>query len=131
MSNTINELFVIAARKKFRFSSTKGELNVEDLFDLNLNFLDSIAVALDEKIQKAGRKSFVQKRAASTTDFEIQLEIVKFVIESKQAEIEERKAREAKAAKREFLLNLKQKKEMDQLEGLSLADIEKQLAETE
>lgn len=131
MSNTINELFVIAARKKFRFSSTKGELNVEDLFDLNLNSLDAIAVALDEKIQKAGRKSFVQKRAASTTDFEIQLEIVKFIIETKQAEIEERKVREAKAAKREFLLGLKQKKEMDQLEGLSLADIEKQLAETE
>lgn len=130
-TNTVNELFITAARNKFRFSSSQGDLNCEDLFQLNLNALDTIAVALDEKIQKAGRKSFVQKKTASTTDFENQLEIVKFVIETKQAEIADRKTREAKAAQRAFLLGLKEKKQMEQLEGLSLADIEKQLADTE
>ena len=131
MNTNIGNLFVIAARKKFRFDSTKGQLTIEDIFDLNLTSLDSIAVNLDEKIQKLGRKSFVQKKAASTSDFEDQLEIVKFIIETKQAEAEESKIRLAKAAQRAFLLNLKEKKQMEQLEGLSLEDIEKQLAGTE
>lgn len=131
MNNNIANLFITAARKQFRFESTKGLLTVEDLFILNLAALDSIAVALDEKIQKLGRKSFVQKKVASTSDFEDQLEIIKFIIETKQAEAEESKKRAANAAQRAFLLNLKEKKQMQQLEELSLADIDKQLAETE
>jgi nitrous oxide reductase len=128
MSNSINELFIIAARKKFRFNTSKGSLNCEDLFDLNLPTLDNIAVALDEEIQKAGRKSFVQKRTNSTTNLEIQLEIVKFVIETKQAEAEERKTKEANEARRAFLLDLKNKKALEQLEGLSLEEIDEQIA---
>lgn len=131
MNTNIANLFITAARKQFRFESTKGMLTIEDLFVLSLTALDSIAVALDEKIQKLGRKSFVQKKAASTSDFEDQLEIVKFIIETKQAEVEESKVRLAKSAQRAFLLNLKEKKQMEQLEGLSLEDIEKQLAGTE
>mgnify|MGYP000965409776 CR=1 FL=1 len=133
MSNTnnTNELFITAARKKLRFETTKAQLTSEDLFDLSLTALDNIAVALDEKIQKLGRKSFVQKRTPSTADIETQLEIVKFVIETKQAEDDARKTKEKNAAQREFLTNLKQKKQMEQLEGLSLEDIEKQLASLE
>lgn len=120
----INQLFIIAARKKYRF----GNVTVEDLFDLNLSALDTIAVTLDEKIQKAGRKSFVEKRTASTTELENQLEIVKFVIDTKQTEAEEKKNREKKAAQLEFLHNLKKEKELKQLEGLSIEEIDKQIA---
>lgn len=125
----IANLFVVAARKKFRFESTKGMLTVEDLFDMNLTALDNIALVLDEKIQKLGRKSFIQKKATSTTEIESQLEIVKFVIETKQTEAEESKARAAKEAQRAFLLSLKEKKQMEKLESLSLEDIDKQLAD--
>lgn len=128
MSNSINELFIIAARKKFRFNSAHGQLTVEDLFDLNLAKLDFIAVALDEEIQKAGRKSFVQKRTNSTTALEAQLEIVKFVIETKQTEAEERKIKEQNEARRAFLLDLKNKKALEQIEGLSIEEIDKQIA---
>jgi hypothetical protein len=129
--NTANDLFIIATRKKFRFDSTKGGLTSEDLFDLNLTALDTIAVSLDEKIQKLGRKSFVQKKVASTSDLETQLEIVKYVIETKQAEDEARKTREKNAAQRQFLTGLKEKKQMAALESLSLEDIDKQLASLE
>jgi len=130
-TNTVNDLFVIAARKKFRFSTPRGEINVEDLFDSNLASLDNIAVALDEKIQKAGRKSFVQKKTASTTELENHLEIVKFIIEVKQTEADEEKKRKEKLAQRAFLLSLKEKKQMEELEGLSIEEIEKRLAVTE
>lgn len=126
-TNNTNDLFIIAARKKFRFESSRGGLLTEDLFDLPLTILDNIAVALDEKIQKAGRKSFIEKRTASTTDLESQLEIVKFVIETKQAEAEAKKARELKASQREFLVKLREEKQLKKLEGQSLEEIEAQI----
>ncbi len=125
MSN--NALFITAARKKYRFDSSKGQINAEDLFDCNLSALDSIAVALDDKIQKAGRKSFVGKKLSSTGDDENKLEIVKFVIETKQAEEDARKVRAEKQTQKEFLTKLLQQKKMEQLESLSAEDIQKQL----
>ncbi len=125
MSN--NTLFITAARKKYRFDSSKGQINAEDLFDCNLWALDSIAVALDDKIQKAGRKSFVGKKLSSTGDDENKLEIVKFVIETKQAEEDARKVRAEKQTQKEFLTKLLQQKKMEQLESLSAEDIQKQL----
>lgn len=128
--NTPNkeDMFICALRKKFRFASGKGLLTAEDLFDLNLEALDTIAVGLDEKITKAGRKSFVAKRAPSTTEAQTQLDVVKFVIETKQAEDEEKKARVEKAGQKEFLTGLLQKKKMQNLENLSAEEIEKQIA---
>jgi hypothetical protein len=130
-NNTTNDMFILATRKKFRFESTKGSLTVEDVFDLNLTALDKIAVALDDKIQQLGRKTFIDKRPASSTDLETQLEIIKYVIETKQKEDEERKLKQVKAEQKEFLKTLREKKQLAQLEGMSLEEIEKQLASLE
>lgn len=127
----IENLLLSAAKKKYRFSSSKGGLTVEDLFDLNLTSLDNIAVAIDEQLQKSGRKSFVSRTTAANTDLSNQLEIVKFVIETKQAEDEARKSRVEKEGQKAFLKGLLEKKKMEQLEGLSAEDIQKQLAALE
>ena len=127
MSTQNNDMFIQASRDKFRFESAKGSLTTEDLWDLNLTSLDAVAIALDEKIQKLGRKSFVEKRTTSTSELSTKLEIVKFVIETKQAEAEERKLKAEKASQKEFLKTLLERKKMAQLEGLSVEDIQKQL----
>ena len=122
-----NNMFIKASREKMRFESGRGSVSVEDLWDFNLSALDNIAVSLDEKIQKAGRKSFVDKRTPSTSAAVTQLEIVKFVIETKQAEDEARKTRAEKAGQKDFLKSLLEKKRMEQLEGLSAEEIQKQI----
>lgn len=128
MSTENNTLFITASRKKFRFETAKGLLSAEDLWDLNLNSLDAIAVALDDKIQKLGRKSFVAKRAASTSDLNDQLEILKFVIGTKIAEDEQKKVKADKESQKAFLNTLLEKKKTEQMEGLSVEEIQKQLA---
>lgn len=128
MSTENNTLFIAASRKKFRFETSKGLLSTEDLWDLNLNSLDTIAVALDEKIQKLGRKSFVAKRAASTSTLNDQLEVVKFVIETKIAEDEQKKVKADKESQKAFLNTLLEKKKTEQMEGLSVEEIQKQIA---
>jgi hypothetical protein len=128
MNNTdANALFVTAARKKFRFETSKGGLNTEDLFDLSLESLDAIAVNLDKKVESGGKKSFIGKRDTSTSENESKLEIVKFVIQTKLEEAEARKNRAEKASQKEFLASLLEKKRMAQLEGLSIEEIQKQI----
>jgi hypothetical protein len=124
----MNDIFAIAAKKKFRFKTNKGEVATEDLFDLSLENLDTIAVNLDETVSKAGRKSFITTRTPSSTEPTQKLDIVKSVIQFKQEENDVRKARAEKAAQRSFLKTLLEKKQIAQLEGLPLADIQAQLA---
>lgn len=128
MNTELNELFVLAARKKYRFESTKGLLAFEDLYDLPLTALDAIAVKLDEKAAQAGRKSFIVKRTTTDTETANKLEIVKYVIETKQKEADAAKEKATKQEQKAFLTELLNKKKQAQMEGLSAEELEKQLA---
>lgn len=127
MSNTNNDIFVQAARKKLRFQSSKGQATVEDLFDLSLQSLDSIAVAVNDTLEKETQKSFIKKRTTSSTDNTLRLDILKYVIETKQDEEDARKLRAENAAKKARLEELLLKKAEAKLENLSEEEIKKQL----
>ncbi len=128
----MSDLFLKASRQKFRFNTTSGHLTTEDLWDLSLESLDVIAVALDKHnsaVQE--RKSFIQatstKQTRETALFADMLEVVKAVIEIKLAEKAAEKVQRDKTAQRKFLLELKSKKEMEKLEGLTTEAIDEQL----
>ncbi len=87
-----------------------------------------MAVSLDKEIQKAGEKSFLKTRATSTTDLENKLELLKYIISIRQQEIDDRKARADKQARRAQLTELLQKKEMNELESKSKDELLKELA---
>lgn len=122
-----NDNFIEASKKKIRFATTKGSLSVEDLWDLNLECLDKIAVAVDEDIQKEGRKSFIGKTNRGSSQKALSLEILKFIIEDKMKEEEKKKERLQKSAQKEFLMELLNKKKLESLESLPLEEIQKQL----
>ena len=126
-TNNTNDLFIQASRRKLRFSSSKGSLGIDDLWDLSLPSLDAIAVNLDEQIQKVGKKSFLAKRAASTLELDIAFEIVKFVLETRVAENEASKLKADKEAQKAFLTNLLKEKQMDEIKGLSAEEIQKKI----
>lgn len=129
MSNTTPEsLFIEASRRAIRFTSSKGLLAVEDLWNLPLQALDNIAVSLDEQIQKAGKKSFLAKRAASTLELDLAFEVVKHILETRVAEDEAKKDKANKEAKRAQLKALLEEKQMDKIKGQTIEEIEAQLA---
>lgn len=51
-------MFKQASKMKLRFATSKGNLSVEDLWDLSLPVLDKLAVSYDEELAKSPRKSF-------------------------------------------------------------------------
>lgn len=126
--STEENTFVKATKRKVRFQTTKGSLSTEDLWDLSLESLDKIAVAIDEEIQKEGRRSFIATRTTSNTLNNLKLDVLKYIIQAKQEEEETKKVRADKLARKKFLESLLEKKKVAALETLSAEEIEKQLA---
>lgn len=130
-------IFAEATRKKVRFVTNVGNISIEDLWDLKLSGSKSDSTDLDKVSQivlneqeGSKRKSLVnsedEKQTYSLIDLKI--EILTFIINVKT---EEKKAKELETANKEKLEKLKAiraKKQDASLEGLSLEEIDKEIA---
>jgi hypothetical protein len=133
------DIFETASRKKFRFSSDVGELTTEQLWDLPLISaartgpkvdLDTIARAVNTDLKAVTEESFVAvKPDPRKPDLEVKLEVVKHIIAFKIKTAEDAKARAERDEKRRKLIEALASKEEQALAGLSLEEIQKQLAD--
>lgn len=129
-----NNLFEYATRNKLRFASTKGELSVEQLWDVPLRSsdgfnLDAIAKSANKTLKDATEESFVATtRTPATTRFGVTLEVVKRVIEVKLADEESAKKRAENKKEREKLLEILAEKQEGKLSKLSEAEIQRRIA---
>lgn len=103
-------IFERAARNAYRFTSVRGELTTEQLFQLPLlsddGFsLNGIAVTASNDLKAVTSESFVETQKPETTHFEAKLEIVKHVIAAKQAAQLAAENRAIKADKRRKLVD--------------------------
>lgn len=130
-----NHPFVTASRRQLRFATAKGHLNVEDLWELSLKDLDAIALRVDGEIKPGARKSFLEnpdkKADQAAADNELRLEVLKFVIDVKQAENKAARSASEKRAQITLLKELRDKKLLQGLESLTAEQIEAQLKELE
>lgn len=105
-------LFEKASKQKLRFTSARGNLTVEDLWDLDLTKgnanLNDIGVAIQRALKDTAEESLVPsaKKADSkeTTRLKLQLDIVKHIIDVKLVEQEARATAAAKADQRREIL---------------------------
>lgn len=120
--------FKQASRLKLRFSTTRGVLSIEQLWDLDVSELDSLVVSLNDACESvANRKSF-RKRATSKTNEKIQLafDVALEVLETKEAEeIAASEADEIKKHNQAILLRMaaNNEKELDSLDNEALAKL--------
>ena len=76
-----------ASRIKLRYSTNRGALSVEDLWDLSLEQLDPIAINLNKRLKESQTESFIKTRTKDTTELELKFNIVKHIIEAHQQKI--------------------------------------------
>jgi hypothetical protein len=127
-------MFDKATKLKLRFDSPKGQLSVEDLWDLPLQTkvpnkasLDEIAMNLDSELQTTGVKSFVTNSTKTNSVVSLKLDVVKYIIEQKLAEnAAERTERDAKEREQKILGLIADKRD-DQLKGKSIEELEAML----
>lgn len=130
-------MFEKAVRTKLRFPSNRGDLSVEQLWDLPLTSrggfdLDTVAREINQSLKAATEDSFVTVRVNPLKDrFELSLDILKHIIQVKLAEAADAaKASARKAEKNRLVEILDQKKDQDLL-SLSAEELQKKIAELE
>lgn len=132
----MTDLFLLAARNKFRFKSASGGLTAEQLFDLPLTStvgkanLNDVAIGLADEIDRAGVRSFVASAAenGARTELTQKLDVVKMVIEIKQAESAAARDRVAKRDERNKLLDAIEQADRRELGSKSADELRAQLA---
>ena len=121
-------IFERAVREKARFNF-KGLISVEDLWDLSLENLDSIWVALETDLEKLPRKSLLETSTKQRDEIEFKQEIIKHIVETKKTESAVAAQTKANAAKKQMVLEIIEQKKNEDLKSLSIDELTK-LAES-
>ena len=116
-------MFKEASKLKLRFATTKGSLSVEQLWDLSITDLDTLAVSLEEAHKNSKGKSFLEKRTTKDKGLKLQFDIVLDILQTK---VDDSEALREKAEDKEHnkkILELIAKKKDGELEGKSIKEL--------
>jgi hypothetical protein len=119
--------FKQASKQKLRVSTTKGNLSVEQLWDLSLTDLDTLAVELETAYNESKGKSFLTKKTSKDKDiklaFDVTLEILEAKVQDNNRITEEKERKEHN----QKILGIIAEKKEDALKGKSLKELEAML----
>ncbi|AGF88613.1 hypothetical protein PJM36_0125 [Salmonella phage vB_SenM_UTK0005] len=122
-------MFDQATRLKLRFNSNKGLLSVEQVWDLNLNALNEMAKDLSRQVKEAAsdEEDFIGVKSAVDSQLQLRFDIVKAIIGVKLKERDESATAAERKANNQAIMELIQRKKQQELEGLSVEELEKLL----
>lgn len=126
---TENNNFEKASRVKLRFATSQGSLTTEDMWQLSLNDLNTIAKGVNKQLRDEGEESFLStatKKAGSQND--LRLEIIKHIIGVRESELADSKVRAENRAKLARLEELAANKEDEEFTKKSLDEINAEIA---
>ncbi len=124
-------------RNKLRFASSRGDLSVEQLWDVPLRSndgfnLNAVAKAASNAAKATNEENFVETTRTSThIRVETAFELVKHIIDVKLADEAAAKKRVENKIKREKLLTVLAEKQDGKLSEMSERELKKQIAELE
>lgn len=124
-------IFEAATKQKLRFTTKKGHVGVEDLWDLSLEDLDAAAGEIDDQVKKTSGRSFIRKQNTVDKKLSLRLEVLISIINTKQEEEEKRVLAAERKAKRNQLLELISMKENNALSRKSITSLRAELEKLE
>ena len=122
----MEKLFELATRKKLRFPF-KGQITVEDLWDLRPENLDSIYKTLNAENKKEQSEESLMTKKKQESDLDIQIEIIRYIFNVKLQEANERMQKKERADQRKRLMAIYAQKENEEIARMSKEDIKKMI----
>lgn len=119
---TTEKLFEMATRSKLRFPSTKGELSVEDLWDLSDKDLDVVYKNLKDQEVKSSEESLLDD-ANVDPKLTAAIGIVRYIFTTKRKEKLAEKERINKKLKQKKYIDALSKKQDEAIEKMSEAEL--------
>lgn len=121
-------IFALATRCKFRFPF-KGNISVEDLWDLSVENLDTVYKTLKKRLKDNCEDSLLNTKDARETTVENMLAIVQYIFDVKVAEAEARCAENEKRAKKQRIAAIIADKQDQALVNMSIEELQAMLNE--
>lgn len=119
--------FKTATQQKLRFTTSKGQLSTEQLWDLSLEDLDALAVALEVEYNHSAKTSFLVKKSVKDKAVKLRFDIVLDILNTKVSDNEAAtEAREKKEHNKKIIELIAAKKD-DALKGKSVKELEAML----
>ncbi len=122
------EMFIKASRKKMRFPY-KGQVTVEELWDLPVTELDKIYKLLNAEAKHAKEESLLETRFEEDEKLAVRIGIIKYIVEVK---LEEKKAAEMakeREEQKQKIMKILANKQDEELKEKSVEELEKMLEE--
>jgi hypothetical protein len=118
------DAFKLASKLKLRVTTGRGPLSPEQLWDLSLEELDTLAVALEAEHNQSGRKSFLHRASPKDKIAKLKFDVVLEILATKVEEADEAlRAKEDKAHNQKIDQLIAEKKD-ESLKGLSIKELE-------
>lgn len=122
------KMFEIATRSKIRFPY-KGMITVEDLWDLPLTELDTVFKKLNTQMKKSQEESLLDVRSKEDETIELQISIIKYIVNVKKNEQISRAAAKEKSEKKQMILQIMEERKAKEIESMSTEELRKMLDE--
>lgn len=120
----MSRLFELAVRKKYRFPF-RGQISVEDLWDLSITNLDAVFKTLNKEKKQSEEESLLSVKSEADKEVENKIEIVKYIVAVKQAEAAERISAKEKAQRKQRIAAIIERKQDEELESKSIEELMK------
>jgi len=122
-------VFKEAGKQCLRFSSTNGTLTVEDLWHMNINDLDSMAINYRKQLVEHGEESFISETKTKDVNLQLRFDITKAIIEERLDDLDKKEKKEASRVKNNKIMELIVAKEDDSLKESSIEELRAMLEE--
>ena len=121
-------LFELATRCKYRFPY-RGQITIEDLWNLRPTDLDSVFKTLNAEAKKASEESLLEPKTEKDEELSNKIEIIKYIVSTKLAEQAAKESEKANKEKKQKLLAIKARREEAALENISDEQLNKMINE--
>ena len=125
---TTEKLFEMATRSKLRFPSTKGELSVEDLWDLSDKDLDVVYKNLKDQEVKSSEESLLDD-ANVDPKLTAAIGIVRYIFTTKRKEKLEAKELIDKKRNQQLYIDALSRRKLKDIDNMSVEELEAKIAE--
>lgn len=124
----MSNMFEKAVKGKYRFPY-KGQIAVEDLYDLPLGALDTVFKTLNAEVKKTDEESLLQTKSEEDDILSTKIEIVKYIFNEKLEEKKNRQEAAERKEKKQKIMQIIATKQDEALQNASVEDLQKMLDE--
>lgn len=124
----MENMFEFATRNKMRFPF-KGQISVEDLWDLRVEDLDTVFKSLNKQVKQTKEESLLATKTTEDTILDTQIAIVKYIFDVKVQEANARLIEKERKEQKQKIMSILATKQEQELQNKSVEELQKMLDE--